>query len=259
MSIVYAAVVPHAPLLLPTINKAHHDLLSATHHSLGQVTENLYAAQPDVVCIISPHGAALNTCCQINVADHYQGQLSEFGDIATSFYARGVPAYAHQMQNACEQAHVPLRLQTYDNLDYGCTVPLLTLLRPRSSLPIIPLLINQVALPEVLRAGTALREYLVTQTSRFALIASGDFSRRREGAPGIRRRPSADERRISSAITQVAPSDLLEASIDTAVCGLRPVLLLLAILQDWTAKGTILSFEAPFAVGQLVADFHPTA
>lgn len=255
MAIVAAAVVPHSPLLVPTIAKNHLEASRQTREALVGLGQELYAAQPDVVVILTPHGLTVEGAFSLEVNDQLHGSLAEFGDIETVVTIPGAIGLAHRLKEAAEDANIPLLLQSHPGLDYGVTVPWLTLWAEPMTWPVIPLVTGQQSMDELVRLGTMLREFFQTRPERVAWIASGDTDRRATSMSGQDRRPSPVERKISTAIVKNDISDVTTIPL-RANCLVAPLTVLLAGLQGLPGRGTIESFEVPLTVGQLVASFH---
>jgi aromatic ring-opening dioxygenase catalytic subunit (LigB family) len=256
MAIVGAAVVPHSPLLLPTIARDHAALFTATHEAITALGEQLYAAQPDKVIVITPHSATVETLPVIYVADQYRGTFTEFGDISTEILVPGAPGTGHQLKTSAERHHVPLALRTYDTLDYGTSVPLSCLWPlPLTPPPTIPLIVTGIDMAAALALGQLLYDHCAASRERFVIIASADMSRRRRSTPVTHARPTAEEKILSQAILAVDPAMSTEQTIQPDTCGALPVTILLAAIQELHPTATITSFAAPMGVGLLTAGF----
>lgn len=255
MAIVAAAVVPHSPLLIPTIAKKYLKQSAQTLAALSQLGRELYAVQPDVVVIITPHGAEVGGAVAIEVGDTLTADLRDFGDLQTKADIRGAVGLAHQLKEAAEDVGVPLLLQSRQGLDYGVTVPWITLWPESVRFPLIPLAIGRLTMDEVVRLGNLLRDFFQGRTERAMLIASGDTDRRSPDATSADRRPTTAERTVSEAIVKVDVSRLAEL-VPPRMCLAEPLAVVLASLQGLSSHGQIISFEVPVAVGQLVASFE---
>ncbi len=69
--IVFAAIVPHSPLLVPSIGKEHRDKLSATLAAIAEIEQAIYLAKADTLCIIAPHGSRYPDAFSINLSQKY--------------------------------------------------------------------------------------------------------------------------------------------------------------------------------------------
>lgn len=254
MPVVAAAVVPHSPLLLPTVAKIHQALLTATQHSLNDLAAEWYAAKPEVVVFLTPHGGPPGEVITVHAADHYQTNFSQFGDLTTVYSASGALGIIHGLTTAAEHAHLPARLQTFAQLDYGSAIPALTLLAPQPHIPIIPIFIS--GQPDLLlRAAAVFHDFFTRSPVRSILVASGDFSRRQRSTHHLPPRPTAEERAVSSAIVAVDPTQLASVHPDPRTCGYGPTFTLLGTIQSIATSGTIRDFVAPLGVGCITASF----
>lgn len=252
MAIVAAAVVPHSPLLLPTIAKEHYSRSAQTRAALLELGQELYATRPDVVVVITPHGAAVPGTISIEQGDQLSANLREFGDLETILELRGAVEIAHQLKEVAEDAQVPLILQSRVGLDYGVMVPWLCLWPTPVPWSVLSVTVGDRPTDELLRLGQLLRDFFQSQLQRIAMIASGDAARRRGDAAESERRPTPLERTLSEAIVQSDPSRLPPLPI-AGLCLGEPLAILLAAMQGLSGHGVIRSFEVPFTVGQIVA------
>jgi aromatic ring-opening dioxygenase LigB subunit len=252
MAIVAAAVVPHSPLLLPSIAKNHYERSAQTRAALLEVGQELYAAQPDAIVFITPHGAAIDGGIVIEQDDILRGHLRDFGDLKTTLEVPGAVQLAHLLKEAAEDTDLPVVLQSRTGLDYGVTVPWLTLWPATLPSKGLVIAVNPSPTDQLVRFGQTLRNFFQSRPERVIVIASGDAERRSPGSSDADRRPTARERAISDAISHLDMTRLPELPLP-GLCLAEPVLTLLSSLQGLSGRGTIRSFEVPLTVGQLVA------
>ncbi len=255
MSIVAAAVVPHSPLLLPSIAKQHAALFAQTTESLTRLAADWYAAKPDAVMILSPHGWLKNNDMAIHSAEQFVGGFSDYGDMATTVKAIGGVAIMHQLATAAQREHWPIHIQTFDQLDYGTSVPLSFLLSAQPQIPTCPILIGTRQPEALLRLAAVIREFASSDRRRYLMLASCDMTRPDKHTPDARRRPTAEERAFSSAIVAVDPAQLTAIKPQATTCGYGPLLVLLGVLNGLVDDGIVETFEAPLGVGLLTASF----
>ncbi len=256
MPIVAAAVVPHSPLLIPSIAKGHTGLFKVTLEKMEQLAQEWYAAAPDCIVVLSPHGPAYDDAIVVHAAEHYRGGFQEFGDLQTQVVATGAIAETHRIKTVAEREHLPLLLQTYDELDYGSSVPLYFFLGPAPDVPIIPIATPHQQPELLLRLAAVLHNHFAAAPTRVAILASADLTRRADRSPGSNRRATIEEKQWSSAIVAVDPGQATVVDTSAATCGYGPILTLLSALNGMTTSGTIMSFEAPLGVGLLTASFR---
>ena len=187
MSIVYACIVPHTPVLVPTIGREYYQKLKATTDALAAVRISLTNAAPETIVICAPHARAHE---QRNPTLHvpavYRSNFSEFGDIVTTAEYQPDTVVADAIKNTLNEAKISVVYESDAELEYGASVPLQHLgLTP---LPKIVVLHpgESETLKESGHIGMAVQRALQASPKRIALIASGDLSHcLTENAPGV--------------------------------------------------------------------------
>lgn len=257
MPIVFAAVVPHSPLLIPEVSKEHQRLVDVTRRSLQELAQEYYSAQPDVLIILTPHGPVIPGSFVIQQSETLTGRLRDFGDIQTRFQAPGAIQIAHQLKELAEDREIAVALQTAHEVDYGVTIPAIFFSEGKRRVPLLALSMSDQTPTEVIRLGQTIYEFIQSRNFRVAIIASADLTRRAKRDPsGTLSRPTAEEKRLAEAISAVDPARLEPGSHQSDTCGRNPILTLLSCLQPIRSHGSIRSFEAPFGVGLMTASFN---
>lgn len=260
--IVHASFLPHSPLLLETVHPQRQVDVAETHTAIASLSETLYAMSPDILVVISGHGERYADAFSIDVADHYEGNLRAFGDMSEPTLYRPATHVVDRLQRHLRKASIPFTLSTNDTLEYGSSVVLKLLHPSLANTAIIPIAYKDNGLKEHVQFGQALRDILDEIPERVAIIAAGDLSHcLSSDAPGgfCKEGPAFDEA-VLRAIRQNSLSSLLslpeELILHAHESGLRPLLILLGLLDKRLYEAEILSYEHPFGVGYLVAEFH---
>jgi aromatic ring-opening dioxygenase LigB subunit len=260
--LVFAAFTPHTPLLVPSVGKTARERLSETVRSMGRLSDELYAAMPDTVVIVSAHAIRHENAFSVNLHDQYRVDLSEFGDLSASETFQPNLGVIDAVQRGVRRAGIPFTLDSDERLDYGAAVPLLLLLESMPSVKIVPVSYSGLDPKRHHAFGRALKDVLAARPERIAVIASGDLSHAltSDAPAGFRREGAVFDATVRQAVESESASVLL--SMDASVaeraseCGYRPLLVLLGLLENVRVRGETLSYEAPFGVGYLVAQFH---
>lgn len=259
MSLVFAGIVPHPPILIPAIGQDNLAQIEKTQKAMRQMEQELYSAKPDVLLIISPHGEIDPEAFTINLADDFSVNFEQFGDFATKLAAKGeVILIANEKEKISNR--VPLNIISQKDLDHGVGVPLFYLIQHLENTKLIPIYFSLLDSQAHLEFGKALKEIVMASTKRVAVIASGDLSHcltKNAPAPFSEAGKKFDEKIIellkssdSQAIVNL-DQELIE---NAAECGWRSILILLGALNHIKYQTEILSYEAPFGVGYLVAN-----
>ena len=64
MSLEFACITPHPPILIPTIGKKHLDLVQKTKIAMEELEKELYVRRPDSI-VVSSHQDYLDKCLEL--------------------------------------------------------------------------------------------------------------------------------------------------------------------------------------------------
>lgn len=260
--IVFAAIVPHSPLLLPSIGKEHQAKLEQTIKAYQEVEQALYLSKAETLCIIAPHGPRYPDSFSANMAGSYTGTLKSFGDFATTVKAKSDYMLIDRTHRKMREEGLPFTLTSSEELDYGYSIPIILLtshLQNWKLFPISPSMMDGKAHYEF---GRQIKRVLHAETRRVAVIASADLSHKLNSeSPGgaSAEGPKFDEA-VKQAIESKDPNPLLSLPLEvienSGQCGYRPITTLLGTLENMNYESQVLSYEAPFGVGYLVAKYN---
>ncbi len=261
--LVFAAFTPHTPLLLPEVGKENLEKLPATNAALNEIANELYAAKPEVILVISGHGSAYDDAVTVHMDDPYKLDLSRLGSVEVDREFRPDFLLIDRLQRQLRQADLPVSLHAEDSLDYGTAVPLLRLTDRLPNIKIVP--INTTAgltAKTHFHFGQALRDTIEDSPKRVAVISSGDLSHCLTSDAPVEFNPKGHDfdEKIQEVISGNNAMGLLSidprVAKEVAQCGWRPLLVLFGILDSVNIRSSILSYEAPFGVGYLTATFE---
>lgn len=262
MSLVFAAITPHPPLLIPSIGKDAALKIQKTQKAFEKLEEDLYLSKPDIILVISPHGHHFADAFSINYAPKFETDLREFGDLVTKLKFSGEMMLPYS-----------IREETYENnncrtviineplLDHGVVVPLYFLTQHLPEVKIMPVGFSELDYKTHLDFGSILREIILRTNKRVAVIASGDLSHALEtdSPAGFHKNGAAFDAKIQELFSSHNTAGLLTLSPDfvqsAAECGFRSFLILAGILKESNYRYESYCYEAPFGVGYLTANF----
>lgn len=262
MGIVFAGITPHTPALLANAPENARVRLSETRAAMAKLEEELYAAKPNVLIIISPHTGLFANSFTVNANPDFWPQVTEFGDVETDRDWKGAPELGARIAHHKNHADLPVRLVSEEGLDYGASIPLLTLTEHNPSLKILPVGFSGLTPLEHLEFGELIKETVEAEGVRAAIIASGDLSHTLNArAPG-KFHPQGKEfdrlvRDLLGSRNTVGLANLDPTLVKNAEeCGYRSILVLLGALKGIDTRFETLAYEAPFGVGYLTGIFH---
>jgi len=260
MPIIFSAITPHPPILIPAIGKENLTRLKATQQAMQKLEQDLYSSQPDTILIISPHGQIQPDAFTMNLNPNFEGNFEMFGDFSTKLHFAGDIGLAYKIRERME-TRAPLQLISDLYLDHGCSVPLCLLTQHLPKIKVIPLYYSGLDLAAHFKFGQLLKRELLFNKERVAVIASGDLSHRltKDAPAGYSARGKKFDQKLIKYLTLNKTKDILKMNHhfieDAGECGLKSIVILLGILDEINYQPHKLSYEAPFGVGYLVMKF----
>lgn len=258
MSWIWAALMPHPPIMVPEVGRGREREAAATLEGSARLTDRLSAlpqnGRPDVLLLLSPHQPYARDGLFINAAPEIRGSLERFGAPQVAFRLN-TPSQWRGLAEHLQAAGLPLAVGEFDNLtpDHGSMVPLYYLSAVFGQLPPV-ILASPIGLSpdQALALGRALADLDLDGRS-WGLLASGDLSHRLspDAPAGFNPEGRAFDRDVMAALAAGDPEELLEKWPPSRLqaageCGFRSALTLLGL-----AGGPVetLSYEGPFGVG----------
>lgn len=260
--LIFAAFTPHSPLLIDSIGKENTSKLDVTRSSMRALSEELYASDPDVIVLVGTQRHAHTDAFSVNVHDEYIVDFTEFGDLSTHTEFRPDFELVTAIQNKMQSEKIPFTLDSESSLDYGTGVPLTLLVHFPNAPALIPVSYSDVSPKMHIQFGRALHDVCMSTKKRVAIVVSGDLAHTltSDAPAGFHESGMIFDEAMLQAVQNVSISQLL--SIDSSIIenaresAYRPMLILFGLLEHLPVRPEILSYEHPFGVGELVAQFH---
>lgn len=261
MSLVFAAITPHPPLLIPNVGKTELDKIKKTKSAMEQLEQDLYLAKPEIIVVISPHGSFFQDAFTLNSHPNFTSDFEQFGDFTTKTTWKGSESLAATILNSTMDKGLPTQPISEEKLDHGSSVPLYYLTQHLPDLKILPIGYSALDNKTHLQFGELLKDIIMQSNKRIAVIASGDLSHGlTSNAPAGYSKTGKDfdkkliellETRNTLGIINMDAKFVKEA----VECGYRSFLILLGILKNMDYQFKNYSYEGPFGVGYLVGNF----
>ena len=264
MPLVFAAMTPHIPLLIPTIGKeSGTQKLTKTIAGMRALEEELYVAKPDIICVISPHEGLFDTAFIINAHTSFTSSYEIFSEFNTKESWVGAPDLAAKISHETNQIkNIPVQLISEEKLTHGATVPLHYVTPKNTKTKVLPVGFSNLSTKQHIAFGEVLKDVFMMSKYSIAVIASGDLSHTlTHDAPNGYNEQGAQLDKLlidllqsnnTSGIIQIDP-DIVQASHE---CGYRSLLVLLGIIKNMRVTFKTLSYEHPYGIGHLVGNFE---
>jgi AmmeMemoRadiSam system protein A len=257
--IVFASLMPHAPVLVPGVGGDRLADVAATVRAMATVARRAVAAQPGTLVLVSPHSPRRPGAFGLWRAPRLRGSLERFGSREDRVDLPFDRDFADQLEK--EAARRGLRTWHIGDksLDHGAVVPLCYLVAAGWKGPTVILSLNDPGEGGLEELGQAIAAVAQERQRRTAIIASGDMSHRL--TPAAPCGFHSDGRRFDEtliallrqgAYREVAriDSDLEETAAEDAADSCRIAVTAAGYRTD---GHEVLSYEGPFGVGYGVA------
>lgn len=266
MNLVFAAISPHPPLLIPQVGGKDLQKISETVLGMRKLANVFREAEVETLIVISPHTLVYPDRFDVCGMEKVFGSFAPFGAPDVMMEFKNDLELARQIDETANKADLKTFLYNNDGeffeLDHGIMVPLFYLAKEyESALKVIPIAYSNLSRAQHFSFGQVLAEAIKKYPGRVGILASGDLSHRLiQGAPNgySKAGKEFDEKIVSDMKNNNTKSilyydeDFVE---DAGECGYRSILILLGALDGLDAKPDVLSYEGPFGVGYLVANY----
>ncbi|MDD5382483.1 MAG: AmmeMemoRadiSam system protein B [Candidatus Margulisbacteria bacterium] len=258
-SIVFGAIMPHPPILVPEIGKGRIKEAEQSSRGLEEVARRINNSAPDTIIVITPHGEVGQASIPVYTGHVFEGNFGLFGAAKPVLSFKGDPELALAIIKDCDLA----TSCSETLLDHGALVPLYFPAAAGFKKQVLPVAIAFKPLAKLFEFGRSMAKTIARLNRNVAIIASSDMSHRlTQDAPGgySPRGKVFDEKLVElvknynvKGILQFDPALADEAGQDA----LWSIAILLGALDGMSVKHEVLSYEGPFGVGYMVASFEP--
>jgi MEMO1 family protein len=258
-SVVFAGIAPHPPIMVPEVGR---EAVSDVRHSIdamADLTERVIRSGAETVVIISPHAPLERDAFVAYDGPQLYADFANFRAPTATVQAPLDDELLNEITLSAAAQHLStIRIKGHD-LDHGTAVPLYFLQRGGWHGSIVALGYSFLSNEDHLRFGNCIRQAVDRLAKPVAFIASGDLSHRLQpGAPaGYNSQAHRFDAEVVEAIQSCATGRIvnLDPELRRAAgeCGYRSMLVAIGVAQHLESSCEVISYEAPFGVGYLVA------
>jgi len=265
MSIVYACIAPHPPIIVHEVGRGREEETRRTLDALDLVAKEMASFEPQTAVVISPHGPVHPAGAGILTARRARGDMRRWDAPDVRFdFENDLDAVA-QIQEEAEAAGLPLvAVESWDDgavdgLDWGCTVPLYYLLSGLGDARLVVVAPSYAAPAYHHEIGKVIGRALERLGRRAVVICSADLSHcLMPGAPsGYNPAGREFDEAYHDAVATWDVDWILkterEYRIRAAEDAISQTAMLMGALSDCRLRPRVLSYEGPFGVGYMVA------
>ncbi len=261
----WAVFTPHPPLLVPEIGGSMLERVADTKQSLEKLFEEV-DSQVDSLVVMTPHSHASVDKVMVSSGKQLEGRLAQFGG-AKKLTFKVDRSLSQFLITGLEEAGLPAQLKALpdgsavESIDHGAYVPLYYAEQVMDASPDLTILNPGLFAPDkIWKAGKVLGQRLENEDKRIGVIISGDLSHKlsRNAPAGYHPRAHLFDQQVKEWLEAKQPNKLLEVDqellAEAGECGYRPLIMGSSLVQEHGYRNCrVLSYEAPFGVGYLVA------
>ncbi len=263
MPLTYSALVPHSPILLPTIGKEKRSEIIKTVQAYELIQKKVTEHDIETILVLTTpdqhkkHGPKHRLC----LSAEYITTFSDFGDIVTSHAFASDAVLGSEIKADLARAGQPVIFNSKNTLDYTSGIPLM-LLATNQKMKVLVIQPAETELAALYAFGQIVCKSLQRSSRKIMCVASGDFARciHKKEHEHYSQRCMPFDFMLTDAIQKKTPESLLAFDRGEAeklgACVLPVAVVLRGILDplEWTARQ--ISYEAPFGVGYGVIEFE---
>lgn len=264
-------LMPHPPLIIPSVGKGREREIQNTIDACNQVGEEISKLEPETVVIITPHGTMFSDALAISNEEHIKGDFSQFREFDTYIEGRIDKEFNEVLINTCNEQNIPVAgidsniLKKFNRkyeLDHGAMIPMYFINKYYKKYKIVHVTYASLSHIELYKFGMAIRKSAKNLNKKIVLIASGDLSHRlsKDGPYDYSSEGSKFDELL---LDNLQRGDVLSIfNMDKYMvecageCGLKSVFIMLGAMEGEKVRGKLLSYEGPFGVGYGVMAFH---
>ena len=257
--LVFSGIAPHPPIMVPEVGRESIAGVVNSIDAMSELTRRLIHSGAESVILISPHAPLEADAFVTYEGPEVFGDFSHFNAPDTYFSLPVDDELLAAIREVAATKQFELTtLRTHD-LDHGTAVPLYFLLRNGWRGKVVTLGYSFLSNDDHVRFGSCIRNAVDQVGRRVAFIASGDLSHRLKPQAPAGYNPDAHifDEQVVDALRSNAPQRIVDIDYNlrrlAGECGFRSMLVAIGASSELSPSCEVLSYEAPFGVGYLVA------
>lgn len=270
--IVYGALAPHPPLIIPGIGGRELRQVAETVKGMNRLATEIADKNPDILVVITPHGNVFRDAISILGEPRLKGNLAQFGQGRLNYEHPNCLEFLEALQHKAGSHNIPVvainsaqdKHGLNPDLDHGVIVPLHYLKEAGlRDIPLLAISYGMISLEELYRFGMLIREVADDLGLKVAVLASGDMSHRLKNDGPYSYHPDGPvfDQQVKDLISEGKTIELLRMPAwlreNAGECGYRSIVILMGSFDGHSYTPQVFSYEGTFGVGYLVAGLVP--
>ena len=264
-SLVYAGIAPHPPIMVPEVGGDASLEVRQSIEAMAELTARIIRSGAETVVMISPHARLDQAAFVAYDGPKLYADFANFRAPTATVHAELDDELLREITRIADEQHLATRRIAGLDLDHGTAVPLYFLQRYGWNGRLVALGYSYLSSEDHVRFGQCIKLAIESVGKPVAFIASGDLSHRlRPEAPaGYNAQAHLFDEEVIDAINSCATKRIVDLDPElrrlAGECGYRSMLVAIGAAQELDPSCEVISYEAPFGVGYLVAQLSGSA
>jgi MEMO1 family protein len=257
--LVFSGIAPHPPIMVPEVGRESIASVVDSIDAMAELTKRVIDSRAETVILISPHAPLEADSFVAYEGPEVTADFSNFSAPQIVFTAAVDEEVLSAIREAAASQNYQVTPLREHDLDHGTSVPLYFLQRNGFHGKVVTLGYSFLSSDDHLRFGSCIRKAVDEVGRRVAFIASGDLSHRLKPHAPAGYNPEAHvfDDHVVAALRSNVPRRIVDIDHNlrrlAGECGYRSMLVAIGACSDLPLSCEVLSYEAPFGVGYLVA------
>lgn len=260
MSLVFAGICPHSPMLWPRGKKMKET--EKTKEAIEKLQEDLYVTNPDIIIFLSPQAGKYTDSFTFNIATVFKADLSDVGDLSVRDRFKCEKVLPTLIKENERSENFPITIVSQEKMDYTSSFLAVYLAKALKNFSIMPIGFCDLDYKRHVDFGFMIKDFIYQTNKRVAVICGGDLSHSLKTDSPAGYSPSGEEfdRKTREFLSTRNTAGLLRLNPDMVnkACeyDFRSILILAGILKNVKYNFKLYAYETPLGVGQLTANFE---
>jgi MEMO1 family protein len=253
--IVFSAICPHPPIIIPTIGGLKTSKVKKTINAMVSLSFMLKQSRAETIVVVSPHSPVDLHKFNLGQEKELHGSFADFKDFDTHLSFQADFETKKEITKISDVQEV-----LFNPLDHGQLVPLFFLTREIKKIKLIPMAYAYRSELDNYKFGQKIGNIFENSRKRIAVVASADLSHclTPDAPAGYSPQGKKFDQLVVKLTQENKVNEILKMDKNlvkkAAECGLRSITLVLGILKSVKYQPKVLSYEGPFGVGYMVAN-----
>ena len=259
-NVLITAICPHPPIIIPEVGRSETGKVEQTILALQKLSDKIAKTNPETVIIVTPHSYFNPHFFNVYMDKVLTGNFANFGAPTAKVTFENDIEFVENLDIQSKEFFNGLnKMPSGTSLDHGSTVPLYYLNKAGYNGKIVVINYSSFAPEEHAYFGQVIRRTTHTLNRKIAFVASADLSHRlTQSAPaGYDSEAHFFDEIIADNVSKGNYSAIMDINHElrerAGECGFNSIMVGVGVVDKKPQHNEVLSYEAPFGVGYLVA------